>query len=172
MTSTRRGLLSLTLAGGLLLGVASGVAAHDTTVIAVDPNPATAGDEVTLGVTGIDPNQDRAIVLVGQGIVVTFPSVRTDATGAFSTTVTLPSRLPGGTYRFEVIGDETLTGDIDVEAVAGGIAAQPPADQPMPASRARTPIELGVILVLAGAAGVVGLVLVLRAERFRDLATG
>jgi hypothetical protein len=79
----------------------------------------------------------------------------------------IPSRLPGGIYRFEAIGDETLTGDVEVIAAAGGIAAQPPADQTVPDSRARGVPETAVIVALAVVAMLIGLVLIMSADRFR-----
>ncbi|MBI3747310.1 MAG: hypothetical protein HY262_00450 [Chloroflexi bacterium] len=154
----------------LLALVAPAVMAHDTVSVNVDPNPATAGEDVTISIAGVEPNQDRVIVLIGQGIVIPFPTIRTDSSGSFVTTVTLPTRLPGGTYRFEAIGDETLTGDVSVEAAAGGIAAQAPADQAVPESRARGAAEAGAIVALALLAGLIGLALVWRAERFRGSA--
>ena len=68
---------------------------------------------------------------------------------------------------FEAIGDETLTGDVDVMAAAGGIAAQAPAQQPVPESRARGDLETAAIAALAVLAGLIGLTIVVRAERFR-----
>lgn len=166
MTRTSRWLVSLPMAALLVLGITAAAFAHDTTTIVIRPNPVTAGEKVELSVTGVEPNQDRVIVLIGQGIVVPFPTVRTDANGSFTTEVMIPSRLPGGTYRFEAIGDETLTGDVDVIAAAGGIAAQPAAEQSIPESRTRSVLEAAGLVGLALLAGIVGIALILRAERF------
>jgi hypothetical protein len=155
----------------LLAVIAPSVLAHGAVSVSVDPMTVTAGEEVTISVSGVEPDQDRVIVLIGQGIVVPFPTVRTDASGSFTAKLTIPSRLPGGTYRFEAIGDETLTGDVDVTAAAGGIAAQAPVDQAIPGSRTRSGAETAVLAALILIAGVGGLLLVLRAERFKA-ATG
>ena len=169
MRAIRSALGGAPLAGAwfLLLALAPVALAHGPVSVAVTPSTITAGDKVTLSVTGVEPDLERAIVLVGQGIVVQFPTVRTDATGSFTTQVTIPSRLPGGTYRFEAIGDETLTGDLDVMAAAGGIAAEAPVDLSVPQSRTRSGVETAGVVLFALLAAGVGVVLVLRAERLR-----
>ncbi len=156
------------LAATLLVAVlAPSVLAHGIVSVTVDPRTVTAGEEVTISVSGVEPDQDRVIVLIGQGIVVPFPTVRTDGGGSFTAKLTIPSRLPGGTYRFEAIGDETLTGDVDVMAAAGGIAAQAPAEQSVPESRTRGGLETAAMAALAVLVGLIGLAIVVRAERFR-----
>ncbi len=170
MRSAVRG-LAISAAWLLSLALAPAALAHGQVSVAVTPSTVTAGDKVTLSVTGVEPDLERAIVLVGQGIVVQFPTVRTDATGSFTTQVTIPSRLPGGTYRFEAIGDETLTGDLDVMAAAGGIAAEAPVDLSVPQSRTRSGVETAGVVLFALLAVGVGAVLVLRAERLRGGAT-
>jgi hypothetical protein len=154
----------------LLVVLAPSVQAHGVVSVTVDPMTVTAGEDVTISVAGVEPDQDRVIVLIGQGIVVPFPTVRTDSSGSFTVKLTIPSRLPGGTYRFEAIGDETLTGDVGVIAAAGGIAAQAPADQAVPESRTRGAPEAVAIAALAVLAGLIGLALIVRAERFRGSA--
>ena len=158
---------ALPAAGLLLLAVAPAALAHGQVSVVVTPSTVTAGDQVTLSVTGVEPDLERVIVLVGQGIVVQFPTVRTDATGSFTDTVMIPSRLPGGTYRFEAIGDETLTGDLAVMAAAGGIAAEAPADLSVPSSRTRSGLETALVVLFALLAVGVGAVLALGAERLR-----
>ncbi len=156
------------LAATLLLAIlAPSVLAHGIVSVIVDPRTVTAGEDVTISVSGVEPDQDRVIVLIGQGIVIPFPTVRTDASGSFTAKLTIPSRLPGGTYRFEAIGDETLTGDVDVMAAAGGIAAQAPAEQSVPESRTRGGLETAAMAALAVLVGLIGLAIVVRAERFR-----
>jgi hypothetical protein len=162
----RRDLISLPLAVSLALVLAPRVFGHGPASVVVNPSTVTAGENATLSVAGVEPNQDRVIILIGQGIVVTFPTVKTDASGGFTTEVTIPSRLPGGTYRFEAIGDETLTGDVDVMAAAGGIAAQAPAAQNAPEVRSRSGIEIVAIVGFALLAGLLGVALIVRAERF------
>lgn len=165
MSRPGRILIGSLVAPLLLAVLVPSVLAHDTTAVVVDPMTVNAGEQATISVTGVEPNQDRVIVLIGQGIVVPFPTVRTDANGSFTTKVTIPSRLPSGTYRFEAIGDETLTGDVNVIAPAEGIAAQAPAEQSMPASRTRGGLETGGIVIVALLAAVIGLGLIVRAER-------
>lgn len=167
---TRRTLSGMFAAVLLLAVLAPSVFAHGFVSVTVDPMTVTAGQNVTISVSGVEPDQDRVIVLIGQGIVVPFPTVRTDASGSFTATIAIPSRLPGGTYRFEAIGDETLTGDVDVIAAAGGIAAQAPALQDVPESRTRGEPEALAIVVVAVLAGLLGLGLVLGAEHFRGAA--
>lgn len=164
---TRRILFAALVPMLLLSVLAPSALAHGLVSVTVDPMTVTAGEDVTISVVGVEPDQDRVIVLIGQGIVVPFSTVRTDATGSFTTAVTIPSRLPGGTYRFEAIGDETLTGDVSVIAAAGGIAAQAPALQDAPELRSRSGPETVAIVAVALLAGLLGLALVLRAERFR-----
>lgn len=156
------------LAAALLLAVlAPAVFAHGVVSVQINPMTVTAGEDVTISVAGVEPDQDRVVVLIGQGIVVPYPTVRTDATGSFTAKLTIPSRLPGGTYRFEAIGDETLTGDVEVMAAAGGIAAQAPAEQSVPETRTRGSLETGAIAALALLAGLIGLVIIVRAEHVR-----
>lgn len=163
----RRSVVASVAAAPLLVAFAASVLAHGPASIKVDPMTVTAGQNVTISVAGVEPDQDRVIVLIGQGIVVPFPTVRTDASGSFTAKVMIPSRLPGGIYRFEAIGDEVLTGDVAVIAAAGGIAAQPPVDQTVPNSRARSVPETAVIVALAVVAMLIGLLLIVKAERFR-----
>ncbi len=163
----RRSIMSSVAVAVLFLVFAPTVLAHGQVSVTVDPMTVTAGEEVTISVAGVEPDQDRVIVLIGQGIVVPFPTVRTDASGSFAAKITIPTRLPGGTYRFEAIGDETLTGDVDVMAAAGGIAAQAAVDQTVPDSRTRAGLETTVIAGLAIVVGLIGLLLILGAERFR-----
>ena len=156
--------LAAIVAAAWLLVLASQVSAHGQVSVTVTPSTVTAGDPVTLQVSGVEPDQQRVIVLVGQGIVVEFPTVRTDSTGSFTTKVEVPSRLPGGTYRFEAIGDETLTGDVNVIAAAGGIAAEVPPDLGVPATRTRSGVETGAIIAVAVLAMAAGALVVVRGE--------
>jgi len=167
----KRDLVGLPVAIVLGLAFAQSVFGHGVTSVAVSPMTVTAGESVTISVSGVEPNQDRVIVLIGQGIVVPFPTVRTDASGSFTTNVTIPTRLPGGIYRFEAIGDETLTGDVDVVAAAGGIAAQAPIEQGVPDSRLRPDIETVAIVGVALLAGLLGVALIVRAERLGSVRT-
>lgn len=163
---SRRELVSIPLALLLAIAFAPRASGHGATNVVVNPSTVTAGQTVTLTVTAVEPNQDRVIILIGQGIVVPFPTVKTDASGDFSTVVTIPSRLPGGTYRFEAIGDETLTGELDVIAAAGGIAAQAAVEPTVPESRSRSGVVLAAIVAFALLAGLLGLLLIVWGDRF------
>lgn len=163
--------LALLLGLALALGAAAVVMAHDPgeSEIVVEPATVTAGDTVVLAGTGLEPDNDRLLVLAGQDLVVEFDTVTTDAEGMFQIELTIPSHLPSGTYELRAIGDETLTVPLGITAAAGGAEASP---EPNDASqivvpRERTPIELGAILTLVALAGAAGGLLVWRAERLQ-----
>lgn len=161
------------LVGGSLLAlvVASAAIGHEGEGegIAVEPSSVTAGETVILAGTGLEPNDERVIVLAGGDLTVDFGTVTTDAEGAFQMELAIPSHLPGGVYGVRAIGDETLTAELEITAAAGGAAATPGPDDAgqTVVPRERTALELGIIgaLVLLGA--VAGGLLVWRAERFR-----
>ena len=141
----------------------SGGAAED---LAVEPAEVSAGSTVVLAATGLEPNSERQISLVGPDVVVPYPGVTTDADGMFSVELTIPAHLPAGIYTFEAIGDETMTTDLTVTAAAGSVVAEPPneaAATVMP--RSRSGPELGVISVLLVLMAGFGILLVVRAER-------
>lgn len=141
--------------------------------ISVEPAQVTAGGTVVLAGNGLEPDSDRLINLVGPDEVVPFPKVTTDAEGMFNVMLTIPAHLPGGTYTFQAIGDETLTTELTVTAAAGQVAAQPNSEgAAVVAARSRTGLDLaGIVLLVVVAAGG-GLVLITRAERFRGVAAG
>ena len=138
--------------------------------IAVEPSSVTAGDTVILAGSGLEPNNERVIVLAGQDLVVDFGTVTTDAAGMFQTELTIPSHLPSGVYEFRAIGDEILTASLAVTAAAGGAGSSPvPNDlSNTVVPRERTAIEFGVVLALAAAAALAGAFLVWRAEGRRS----
>lgn len=137
--------------------------------IVVEPANVTAGDTVVLAGSGLEPDNDRVLIMAGQDLVIEFGTVRTDAEGMFSKELTIPSHLPSGTYELRAIGDETLTAPIAVTAIAGGAEASAGSDGATQTvvARERTAAELALLLVLVGLAAVAGGVLVWRAERFR-----
>jgi len=162
------------MALGLLLALGVGVAvmAHEGSgeeALEVEPNAVTAGDSVIMAGSGLEPDNDRILVLVGQGLTVDLGTVRTDGEGMFSEELTVPSHLPAGTYELRAIGDETLTVPLAITAAAGaGEAASPTGDaSELVVERQRSPLELGLILALVAVAAIVGVLLVWRAERFR-----
>ena len=137
--------------------------------IAVEPSSVTAGDTVILAGTGLEPDDERVIVLAGENLIVEFGTVTTDAEGAFQMELTIPSHLPGGVYEVRAIGDETLTAELEITAAAGGADATPDPGDTGGAivPRERPPLELGIIGLLVTLAGLAGGLLVWRAERFR-----
>lgn len=159
----------------LLLAVALPASAHsggEASGISVEPAQVTAGGTVVLAGNGLEPNSDRQINLVGPDITVSFPTATTDAAGMFNATLTIPAHLPAGTYTFQAIGDETLTTPLAVTAPAGMVNAEPPGEAAaMVTPRTRSGSELGIIGLLIAIAVGLGVVLVMRAERFRGAAT-
>jgi hypothetical protein len=137
--------------------------------IEVEPSSVTAGDTVVLAGSGLEPDSDRVLVLAGGQLVVEFGTVRTDAEGMFQQELTIPSHLPSGTYELRAIGDETLIVQLTVTALAGGAGASPAANDATETvlPRERTSFEFGAILVFVALTGIVGGLLVWRAERFR-----
>ncbi|MDP9273122.1 MAG: hypothetical protein M3O93_06280 [Chloroflexota bacterium] len=161
----RAAMAALALSAALALPAVghSGAEASD---ISVEPSTVTAGGTVVLAGTGLEPNSDRQINLVGPDVVVPFPKATTDANGMFNVTLTIPAHLPAGTYTFQAIADETLTTDLTVLAAAGQAATEPKNEAAaMVTRRNRSGLEFGIIAVfLLGAVGL-GLLLVTRAER-------
>jgi hypothetical protein len=154
----------------LVFALALPVVAHsggEASGISVEPVQVTAGGTVVLAGNGLEPNADRQINLVGPDVVVPFPKATTDAAGMFAVTLTIPAHLPGGTYTFQAIGDETLTTELAVTAAAG-MGATEPSNEAVAAvtPRSRSGFELGIIGVLLVLALGLGLLLVVRAERF------
>lgn len=165
-------LLAMSLGLLLSMGATIGVMAHEGSgeeTIEVEPSSVTAGDSVVLAGSGLEPTNDRVLVLAGGDLIVEFGTITTDAEGMFSTELAIPSHLPSGTYELRAIGDETLTAALAVTAAAGGADASPSADVAGDAvvARQREPLELGLLIALAAVAAIVGGLLVWRAERIR-----
>ena len=156
----------------LSLGLTVGAFAHEGSgkaEIKVEPSSITAGDSIVLAGSGLEPEDERILVLAGEGITLDLGTATTDAEGMFSIELTIPNHLPSGNYELRAIGDETLTVPLGVTAATGaGQASQSPAAASSKVvARQRTPIELGLLVALVAAASLVGAWLVLRAERFR-----
>ena len=141
--------------------------------IEAEPSNLTAGGTVVLAGSGLEPNNERILVLVGEGLTVEFGTVTTDAEGMFSKALTIPSHLPSGNYELRAIGDETLTATLAVTAAAGGAAASPASNTSNETvmARERSTLELGGIVALVVLAAGLGLFLILRAERFQGHAS-
>jgi len=169
--------LPAAIALGLLLSLGAGLAAmaHEgeegEETLEVEPSSVTAGDTVVLAGSGLEPDNDRVLVLAGGQLVIEFGTVRTDAEGTFSRELTIPDHLPSGTYELRAIGDEILTVSLGVTAVAAGEEVPPPNEaQEAIIPRERSAVELGVILGLMALTAAAGAFLVWRAERFRGAA--
>lgn len=159
---------------GLALSLGSNlvVTAHEGDGLAkieAEPSSLTAGGTVVLAGSGLEPDNDRILVLAGEGLTVEFGTVKTDAAGMFTKELTIPAHLPTGNYELRAIGDETLTTTLAVTAAAGGAGASPAANaaDESVVARQRSSVELGAILALVALAAVAGGLLVWRAERFR-----
>ena len=158
------------VASVIALALSVQVLAHsggEASGISVEPSTVTAGGSVELAGTGLEPNSDREINLVGPDVVVPFPKVTTDADGMFNVTLTVPGHLPAGTYTFQAIADETLTTDLTVTPAEGQTVSQPKNEAvAVVAPRDRAGVEIAIIAAFIVLAIGVGLLLVLRAERF------
>lgn len=170
--------LPAAIALGLLLSLGAGLAAmaHEggagEETLEVEPSSVTAGDTVVLAGSGLEPDNDRVLVLAGGHLVIEFGTVRTDAEGMFSKELTIPNHLPSGNYELRAIGDEILTVSLGVTAVATGEGAPPTNDgQETITPRERSAAELSIIIGLMALTAVAGAFLVWRAERFRGAAT-
>lgn len=165
--------LPAALALGLLLSVTAGlgVMAHEGEEgLEVEPSSVTAGDSVVLAGSGLEPNDERVIVLVGEHDTLHVTEVETDAEGMFSLELTIPAHLPTGTYELQAIGDETLTVPLAVTAAAGAVDV-PNAPEESVVARQRGPVELAIILAFVAITVALGGWLVWRAERFRGVRT-
>lgn len=168
--------LPLAMALGVLLaiGVGAAVMAHEgggEEGLQVEPNAVTAGGSVILAGSGLEPNNERILVLVGQGLTVDLGNVTTDGEGMFSLQLTVPSHLPTGTYEMRAIGDETITVPLAVSGAGAAGAEVADSGGEAVVARQRSPLELGLVLALVAVAAGVGAWLVWRAERFRGTPT-
>ena len=165
--------LAIVLGVALSLFGVSTVLAHEgdgEEKILVEPSSLTAGSTIILAGSGLEPDNERVLLLAGQDLVVEFGTVRTDAQGMFQQELLIPGHLPSGTYEVRAIGDETLAVPLAVTAAAGADAPPATAEDQMVAVRARSPIELGILLAFVALTALAGVLLVWRAERFRGMA--
>lgn len=163
----RRPLASALLASGalLMLAATSVLADNPGAGISVEPSDVTAGQTILLAGNSLEPNDERELALKSETLTVNLGTATTDADGMLSQEIQIPGYLPSGTYQLQAIGDETLEVQVNVTAAAGGATEAPPSEAVI-TNRDRGPLELGVVLVGAALAAVVGGLLVLRAERF------
>lgn len=163
--------LAVATALGVLLSLGSGLAAmaHEgggEEEILVEPSTVAAGGTVVLAGSGLEPNDERVILLVGEHDTLHLTEATTDAEGMLSIELTVPAHLTSGTYELRAIGDETLTVPLAVTGAAGAADVPTVADEPVVARR-RGALELGIIVVLAAVIAALGARLAWTAERFR-----
>jgi hypothetical protein len=168
---------SIVLVFGLMIGSAFAVLAHQGTGVAeiqAEPSSVTAGNTIILAGSGLEPDNERVLVLAGEGLTVEFGTVTTDAEGMFSKELTIPSHLPSGNYELRAIGDETLVTALAVTAAAGGAVETPAANAANETVRARdrSPLETSSIFVFVAIAAALGALIVVRAEWFGSRARG
>ena len=169
----RRPLTSALILGGalLLLSAAAVLADNPDAGISVEPSDVTAGQTILLAGNSLEPDDERTLVLKNETLAVNLGTATTDADGMLNQEIQIPAYLPSGTYQLQAIGDETVEVEVKVTA-ADGAAATAPTTETAITARNRGPLELGVVLVGAALAAVVGGLLVLRAERFGGAHSG
>ncbi len=161
-------LLALLVVGGGTVMAHEGGGGEES--VAVEPSSVTAGGSVVLAGSGLEPESERVLVLAGEGLVVEFGTVTTDAEGMFSEELDIPSHLPAGTYELRAIGDEILSAPLALAAADGaGAAPGPDAADQVVLPRDRTPIELALLIGFVALVAAVGGLLAWRAERFRGV---
>lgn len=154
--------------GLVVLGVLAGPVLADSpdAGITVEPSEVTAGGTILLAGSDLEPDDERVLVLQGEDVTVDLGTATTDADGMLGLELTIPAHLPTGVYRLQAIGDETLSVELKITAVAGGVAIEPSGAQSV-VSREREFVELVAIVGIAAVVAALGLLLVVRAERFR-----
>ena len=153
-----------------MLGPSAILAHEGEEELAVEPSSVTAGGRVILAGSGLEPESDRVIVWAGLDLIVEFGTVRTDSDGMFQRELTVPSHLPSGGYELRAIGDETLVIPLAITAAAGAgqaaLADEQGSHDVLPLER--TPVELALLAAFVAVTAIVGLLLVVGAERFRS----
>lgn len=137
MQALMRGMANALLAALVLVAVGLVVAAparahgggSGEPSVQIEPQQVTAGGTVVIVGEGMEPDNERAVVLAGQQLVVEFGTVKTDADGGFTLKVTVPSHLPSGVYQVQAIGDETVSADLQVTAAVGASSTAPAPQQ-------------------------------------------
>ncbi len=141
------------------LGIVTAHSGTGEASVQVEPASIDAGATVVFAGTGLEPDSDRDLVLAGDGMVIDFGVVKTDATGMFSKELQVPGHLPTGTYELRAIGDETLTASLQVTGAAAGSGSTSPAAAETVVGRSRSGLEevafLLFVVVLAVAGGLV-----------------
>lgn len=160
-------MFALLLGGAVLLLQAGSVLADEPGAgISVEPAEVTAGQTILLAGSGLEPDDERVIVLQGETITVNLGTATTDADGMLNEEIQIPAHLPSGAYQLQAIGDETLQVELRVTAAEGGGVAEPAPDEGAITNRTRSGLEVALVVGLAALAVVAGGFLVWRAERF------
>lgn len=146
------------------LGIVTAYTGSGQASVQVEPASIDAGATVVFAGTGLRPDSDRDLVLAGDGMVIDFGVIKTDATGTFSKELHIPGHVPNGTFELRAIGDETLTVPLQIAGTAAGVGGATSAAQAA-VGRSTSGLEsaafLGTILALVVAGGLV----VWKAER-------
>lgn len=154
----------------LALTVVLTAAAHageETARLSVEPENLQAGGTVVLAGTGLEPDSDRVLVLVGPGLTLELGTVTTDAEGMFQKEIQIPSHMPAGSYELQAIGDETLTVTLALTAAEGAPAGATGGDAvETVVPHERRASELGLIGGAAFVLFLLGVGLIRFAERF------
>ena len=158
--------LAAVLAAVLLpVGIVTAHSGTGKASVQVEPTAVDAGGTVDFAGTGLEPDNDRDLVLAGDGMVIDFGIVKTDANGMFSKVLTIPSHVPSGSYELRAIGDETLATTVQVTGAAAGSSAPAAGALETVAARSRPGWETGALLVLVAVILVAGGYLAWKAER-------
>ncbi len=158
--------LAAVLAAVLLpVGIVTAHSGTGKASVQVEPTAVDAGGTVDFAGTGLEPDNDRDLVLAGDGMVIDFGIVKTDANGMFSKVLTIPSHVPSGSYELRAIGDETLTTTVQVTGAAVGSSASTTGALEAVAARSRSGWETGALLVLVAVILVAGGYVAWKAER-------
>ena len=140
------------------LGIVTGYTGSGQASVQVEPASIDAGATVVFAGTGLRPDSDRDLVLAGDGMVIDFGVIKTDATGTFSKELHIPGHVPNGTFELRAVGDETLTVPLQIAGTAAGDGGATSAAQAA-VGRSTSGLEsatfLGTILALAVAGGLV-----------------
>ena len=138
--------------------------------LVLEPASIGPGGSVLVVGTDLEPDTERTLQLTGEDITIALGTSAVSEAGRFSEEITVPSHVPAGVYQIQSIGDETLTVELQIvgapEEVGVPAAASAPADG---GPRERGALGLGLVLALAMIAGLVGLLLVVRAEQLGSI---
>ena len=146
-------LLSLIIVGAPPSSAGGGPSDYADCIVTVDPSSFQAGDTVTVSGEDLEPSFTTTIEFDG----VEVGTATTDATGAFSVDVTIPSDAAEGAHTISATCD--AAGNIsstDVSVTVSSSVANPGGPLPRTGSDSTEPLVVaGVLALLAGVAFVV-----------------